>query len=847
MGCMSHRRSDVEVRPEQKWDYISLNDFKAESAFTYIAYGYLFFSLIISTAVYAVDTFTAVNLLAFNKWSSEIQPAVSFDITKWIFAICIILSIVNLVYEHIRALRIMRRGSVAESYLDNLAVKLESIRMGSGKGWRRFLVFAELTKSKKGAEYIALFTYFSFQSWIRVIFCAGPRQAVNGITLYSVYTAKLAVSGENFESSFVDFFDKIKALAEQDYQQALILSGMVFTVVVWAFSFLSLLIATMFFVFFLWGWIPQEDGGLSGYCERKINKRLMSIVSTKIDAAIADQERQRKKAELRAAKKAGEMPPEERKATLPRLMPDNDKIPGMPMINRNDTMATLPLYTSRPGTPNGGGGQGFELNKMPVLNRTGTASSTSSRAPLLQSGAEMGRSSPAPPLPPLPPLSTVNYSMGPPLQRMQTDQSSFGGPYTQTPTAYSPDNDFPPMPQPVRSFTSAPMGPYGMPPRSNTTPAPRATFNDEYPAGRASPAPLRQMPSRSTFDDYNDGSILAPSAIPPSVYPPRGQTQSPRPMAPSYGQRGYPGGPGVYPMRNATGPLPNRGPPGAQPQRNMTAPGPQPGIQRQGTGEFRSLTPAQQSYRGAQPPRNMSAPSPQADILAQSMGEIRSHSPAQQDQYNASSGYFEPPASQPDAYYSSSPPDEYLNRPSTAQSQRSIGSPPQLNRQPTYGSERDMNSPPQLRRQPTNESVMEMASPPQLRRQSTHQGETEMNSPAHLRRQPTYGSEQEIDSPPQLRRQPTYGSEQETDSPLQLRHQPTYEDELEMDSPTQLRRQPTYGSEQEMNSPAQLVRQPTYGSEQSMSNPRQPVRKPTYGSGWMTDLEGQRGSPGPQY
>lgn len=140
-----------------------LNDFKAESAFTYVAYGYLYFSLIISTAVYAVDSFTAVNLLAFNKWSSEIQPAVSLNITKWIFAICIILSIVNLGFEHIRAMRIMKRGSVAESYLDNLAVRLESIRMGSGKGWRRFLVFAELTKSKKGAEYIALFTYFSFQ------------------------------------------------------------------------------------------------------------------------------------------------------------------------------------------------------------------------------------------------------------------------------------------------------------------------------------------------------------------------------------------------------------------------------------------------------------------------------------------------------------------------------------------------------------------------------------------------------------------------------------------------------------------------------------------------------------
>ncbi len=57
----------------------------------------------------------------------------------------------------------MNRGSVAECYLDNLAVRLESIRWGKGLGYKRFLVFAELTKSKKGAEYIALFTYFSFQ------------------------------------------------------------------------------------------------------------------------------------------------------------------------------------------------------------------------------------------------------------------------------------------------------------------------------------------------------------------------------------------------------------------------------------------------------------------------------------------------------------------------------------------------------------------------------------------------------------------------------------------------------------------------------------------------------------
>jgi hypothetical protein len=63
-------------------------------------------------------------------------------------------------------MRVMKRGNVAECYLDDLAVRLECIRMGKGQGWRRFLVFAELTKSKKGAEYIALFTYFSLQGML---------------------------------------------------------------------------------------------------------------------------------------------------------------------------------------------------------------------------------------------------------------------------------------------------------------------------------------------------------------------------------------------------------------------------------------------------------------------------------------------------------------------------------------------------------------------------------------------------------------------------------------------------------------------------------------------------------
>lgn len=142
----------------------NLDDFKSTSCLTPVSYFFLWVFLLVSIAVYAVDTFTAVKLLIFNHWAGQIEPSVPFAISRWVFTGCIILSFVLLIYRWIRAIRAIRSGGVAQSYLDPLAVRLQSIRMGQrGRGWKRFLVFAELTKSKKGAEYVALFTYFAFE------------------------------------------------------------------------------------------------------------------------------------------------------------------------------------------------------------------------------------------------------------------------------------------------------------------------------------------------------------------------------------------------------------------------------------------------------------------------------------------------------------------------------------------------------------------------------------------------------------------------------------------------------------------------------------------------------------
>ena len=208
-----------------------------------------------------------------------------------------------------RAFRVIKRGSVAESYLDSNAVRIQSLRTGSGQGFRRFLVFAELTKSKKGADYVAIFAYFQFQGSIRILAAEGPRQVINALTLYAVMKANILVTGQHSaidgHSNFVQFWLNVKALAARNDEQAAIMMTMLFTLVIWVFSAICFLLAILLYIFFLWHYIPSGEGGLAGYCRKKIDKRLEKVVSVKVQKAIAKAEAKRQKDEAFQEKFAG--------------------------------------------------------------------------------------------------------------------------------------------------------------------------------------------------------------------------------------------------------------------------------------------------------------------------------------------------------------------------------------------------------------------------------------------------------------------------------------------------------------------------------------------------------------
>lgn len=189
---------------------------------------------------------------------------------------------------------------------------------------------------------------------MRIIFAEGPRQFINALTLYSVLQLNLIPEGKHAanggRSAVAQFFINVQVLANSNQQQAVILFSMLFTLLIWVISALSLAIAALMYILFLWHHIPSKDRGLSGYCRRKIDSRLSKIVGVKVRKALEkDNPVRRKGADL-----DGGRPSMKRQPTIPDLQTSSDdQLPEMPMLSRHPTQATLAGFPARPSTPEG--------------------------------------------------------------------------------------------------------------------------------------------------------------------------------------------------------------------------------------------------------------------------------------------------------------------------------------------------------------------------------------------------------------------------------------------------------------------------------------------------------------
>lgn len=216
------------------------------------------------------------------------------------------------------------------------------------------------------------------------------------------------------------FFINIEILANHNKEQAAILFGMLFTLVIWVLYALGLLIAVLFYLLFLLNHIPSKDNGLSNYCRRKIDSRLQKIVGVKVNRALEKANTNRMLYEFNAVKR-GAPGQVKRQPTLPMIDTDsNYKAYDMPPPLRRANDARYSIFASsnppRTGIPNNRDGESPILDIFPARplppSRTATQSSAfsnttyNSKGSLLRNAAEIDHGLPDRNYP----LSEVSYN-----------------------------------------------------------------------------------------------------------------------------------------------------------------------------------------------------------------------------------------------------------------------------------------------------------------------------------------------------------------------------------------------------------------------------------------------------
>ena len=461
--------------------------------------------------------------------------------------------------------------------------------------------------------------------------------AINALTLWAVMQAQIIPVGEHASkdrSAFDQFFKNVETMAQKgNKRETVIYFTMLFSLVIWVIAALSLIVAAILWIVFLWAHIPSTDGTLSKYCRRKIETRLDHVVKKTVNKAIRKQNLKHEK----ALKKGDGNETSQRAPTLPKFGTQDDDTSSIYSMTRSDTMSTaptLPPYTSNPPSRTNTTATNRtlamkpslpSLDERPMLSRSETQFSTysnvsySSNAPLMSEGASMGRSSPAPPMPTLD--RNADYFNGPPGPRpyspMSQGRASPRPPRNVLPPVntgnpndrISPGPLVSPLQNDPRGLTSPPQGKF--PRRIGPSPLGDLTFSpydnrapNMGPSYEMSPVDMTpsELESQHLYSGSNASNNFRPPQLPTSLRagsPAQAQSMnssftSPPPSRsgtapPSNPRAGIPAAlQSAIQRREASQPLPNRGMTAPfQQQRSATAPIQQLGG---GPGALRSQT-----------------------------------------------------------------------------------------------------------------------------------------------------------------------------------------------------------------------------------------------------------------
>jgi len=262
-----------EFVPQHKFDHLNARDFYDSGFFMRLKYLWLYLIVLKSFLVYVSDIFSAVTMLTTSNWSNEIFKQcqdikgcvfIPFTIGKWLFVSCILVGFLLLAYESRKAKKIIKSRDISYSFTNVLAHDYYSLR-----SYDHFCFFERIRDSTHLSDDFALFVFFIFKSWKRLLLADTPRQAINALTLYAVYLVKKDNPGAWYDvrKYFKDNSNSTSALTVSSFFTVAVCAGSLFLLFLAAICYIPLLL--------------RIRGNLKEYCCFLVDKRIDMIMKMK--------------------------------------------------------------------------------------------------------------------------------------------------------------------------------------------------------------------------------------------------------------------------------------------------------------------------------------------------------------------------------------------------------------------------------------------------------------------------------------------------------------------------------------------------------------------------------------
>lgn len=269
-----HKSSTLTLFTESK--KITFDNIKGEhnytkfSLFNFLSYLFLLVSIFLQFAILASDIFTLIQIYHLKNWDSfhtiDYIPVLAYKI---VFTICIGISFLYFIFVWLFGFTIQKRNRIVQSFLHTGARQIDSL-----KSYERFCVYQEIS-GKTWHEWLRLSIYNAYHyeliSWL---FADSPRQLLNATTIAYIVSNKFT-SG--------DIAGIISRLAQRDKKQAVLLSFMFFSFIIWIFFTFKYLIIVVSSICIIPSTKRTSGKKYSTYCADLVAKNVSELYNEKAE------------------------------------------------------------------------------------------------------------------------------------------------------------------------------------------------------------------------------------------------------------------------------------------------------------------------------------------------------------------------------------------------------------------------------------------------------------------------------------------------------------------------------------------------------------------------------------